>query len=563
MSPPDDDKEPIGPRLSDCVFTEDESDSGNETISSENIELTNGLAENQGHEPVGLAVSHQQRASNRSVGAAAGGTTELNSFRVNPLSELSTDIDDLIARLTVPPPPSAGNTTTTEQKIKSYKKQKQKSKHSSWSPANCPLSPSINELSLEEEIAALIIPPPPSSPALIDIPIVPPVTPDNSHHAAGKMKKLSPHKRSSSVDLSLLRKHSSDNSLESPVELAQGSKFKRKAPQPPENFKMDRRHMSADDVHVSNLAHVDVESPSTVSERLNSLLKSIPFENQDEERKHRSLTKTWSHREPKDSGKSLHTNEHVNGSGKKIARSNSLRIQRSPSPQLNSNIRQMSMSSERLRSNSSKHNGELSPTSDKQFVPKSILKSRSVEIMQSSENSKGSGESGGKSDTFAALKAKLQEYRDIMLRRRNGGAKSSQESSLVRGDKAGAKVQSKGNSLRRSSSLSEHSSNNSSTTRDNQKISKRSFPWKQQSLSLNRSPFTSNNWSANENDREEERENPSEINVNSEDKWDKKKAPMKPLFNTLPVNFNKLSLRALAGNSNPQVSLYPQRYSEH
>ncbi|XP_064608922.1 uncharacterized protein LOC135473057 isoform X2 [Liolophura sinensis] len=545
----DDDKEQIGTRLSDCVFTEDESDSGNETISSENIELTNGLAENLGHEPADLVASHQQRVSNRTLGAAPGGTPKLNSFRVNPLSELNTDIDDLIARLTVPPPPSTGNTTTTEQKIKSYKRQKQKSKHSSWSPADCPLSPSINELSLEEEIAALIIPPPPSSPALIDIPIVPPVTPDNSHHAGGKMKKLSPHKRSSSVDLSLLRKHSSDKTLESSVEHGQGSKFKGKAPQPPENFKMDRRHMSADDVNIGTAAHVEVESPSTVSERLNSLLKSIPFEIQDEEKTHSSLMKTWSHRERKDSGQSSQTSGHANGSGK-IARSSSLRVRRSPSPQLNNNIRQLSMSSERLRSNSS--NGESSLTPSRQFVPKSILKTRSVETVQHCENSKGSGDSNGKSDTFAALKAKLQEYRDIMLRRRNGGAKSAQESSSVKGDKAGAKGQSKGSSLRRSSSLSEQSCINMSSTRDNQKVSKRSSPRKQQSLSLNRSPFTSNNWSANENDREEEEENHSENNVNSEDKWDKKKAPMKPLFNTLPVNFNKLSLRALAGNSNAQ-----------
>lgn len=346
-------------------------------------------------------------------------------------SEIFTaDIDDLIAKLTMPPPPPSSDIPTLE------------GAHceASWeNSAEARIKvpdafAAFDVFALEEEFARLIIPPPPglASPTLHDIPIVPPIFPKDyrsrkyqksSANVLKKCKSLTDNTISNDVPILLESRSLSRDS--SPVKSAE-----------PESFNPPLSSSRKNIANGSDLLEVDdVDSPSTVSKKLAQLLRSMPMNAEVEE--------------PLVLSGSLKTNnllenappaEFSNGSRSRLTRSNSLK---------NSRKRQAPMPP---RSNSLSIEGENNTHSDKEDLTdiKDTNSKPISDIVDGPPQTNSASEQNGMT-SLSELKSKLQAHRDLLLKKTtNSRQKSRLDNHLVNGHTE--------QPLKRSNSFSEKSS---------------------------------------------------------------------------------------------------------
>ncbi|XP_071086775.1 uncharacterized protein [Haliotis cracherodii] len=175
------------------------------------------------------------------------------------------DIDELIARFTVPPPPSEIDSESSDPLAQTWHGARPKN----------PLEQATLDMKMvEDEFASLIIPPPPesSTASTDDIPVVPPVS---DAKAETKRKKFR-HKRSSSVDVSslqLAKDFLATNKSKSVDSSQPGDKNADKSVhrqlEPPSSLGQIGKVSG-------KRTGIAAESPATVSEKLNSLLASLP-----------------------------------------------------------------------------------------------------------------------------------------------------------------------------------------------------------------------------------------------------------------------------------------------
>ena len=301
------------------------------------------------------------------------------------------DIDELIARFVVPPPPDSAALSTEDEK-ESTRKLFQ---------------------NLEDEFAALIIPPPPESesPTEEDIGVVPPVhgddvVDDHKDKSVSQIKtKKFRHKRSASVDIS---------SLQLAKELANGDQAQlvdskpggeqtiQRQFEPPNS--LCRLQSDSDRPRPSSSSGLPVESPATVSERLNSLLRSLPNFCSMSEVTKEPFVRTGSLR-LKASSQELVTGTSPALPVNVVSGFSSLRVRPS----------KRSSSFERFTS---------SDVSEESVVRDQIVpRSQSYDCVQQLSDQSGVKEMTH-SDSFTSLKEKLREYRDLLLSRSNSGKKS-------------------------------------------------------------------------------------------------------------------------------------------
>lgn len=320
---------------------------------------------------------------------------------------LDSDIDAFIAKMSVPPPPGTvpGTTKEKEEDVKSFHFNGAIAiPHLQDSSDLC--SSDIDDLFGDETFSALVIPPPPgdSASSLENIPIVPPISSlaDDSR----KIEKMKQH--SSSLD-------TLDSKTNSASMLPEGSVVpltnrphagvfysKIKHTTLPKSFS------SQFPVSIFNTDPMkDVESPATVSEKLNSLLKS------------------------------MQDSEDIKSNVPSIGRTTSLRLKRSASSDLGSTkstTSEVSVSQSQELSMNRTSSQDRDGTSSGLTTPSSVYSSTGTQMSgnysrhlrraQSDDAILGNGStatenpaSKAASETLSALKMKLQSYRDRLLHR--------------------------------------------------------------------------------------------------------------------------------------------------
>ncbi|KAL5011946.1 hypothetical protein ScPMuIL_010497 [Solemya velum] len=335
---------------------------------------------------------------------------------------LDSDIDAFIAKMSVPPPPGTEPVTTKEKKDDG----------NSFSSSNGAIamphledssnfcSSDLDDLFGDETFSALVIPPPPgdSASSLENIQIVPPISSLAEVNKKLKKKKL----HSSSMD-SLEPKPTSSSKLpddsENPLtNMPHAGMFysKMKHKTLPKSFSSQFPVSVFDSDSIK-----DVESPATVSEKLNSLLKS------------------------------MQDSEDISNEAPSIGRTTSLRLKRSASSDLGStksfasdNSVTQSQELSITRSSSQERGG----TSSGQTTPSSLHFSNGQQIggnysrhlrrAQSDETILGNSSSVSEnpaskaaSETLSALKMKLQSYRDRLLHRSDSLRKYEKQSATA------------------------------------------------------------------------------------------------------------------------------------
>ncbi|XP_055959064.1 uncharacterized protein LOC126829506 [Patella vulgata] len=316
---------------------------------------------------------------------------------------LDNDIDELIARFTVPPPPSESDTdNTTSSNTTSHQ----------WTDTSSHFC----------DFTKLIIPPPPSVNTLSEenIPIVPPVD------EAKQKRKMFRHKRSSSIDIGSLQKakeilYAKTHSLDS----KQSTDEVQRSTDPPVNFGGEFYPVTGS----------VAESPATVSDKLNKLLHSLPRVGSF----HDTFVRTGSLKLSRSS--SLDT----------VAKSGT------PPPPF---IRTTSLRSVNIlqgmqqRSNSL----DIKPKTPKHDHLRLIPKAHSFDSVKSQSNDSSS--------TIASIKAQLQSCRDMLLSRskkspksvtsaKNSDDSSSNVDSTQSDDSGTSESVSRKSSLRRSNSFTQ------------------------------------------------------------------------------------------------------------
>ncbi|XP_025087931.1 uncharacterized protein LOC112560341 isoform X3 [Pomacea canaliculata] len=326
------------------------------------------------------------------------------------------DIDTLIAHFYVPPPPSSSSAMP--------------SKTASYSGSGKPGDHHQQAVELDEDLSSLIIPPPPTTSQADDV--------DSSLPAADNRRKFR-HKRSSSVDigaLSLAKKQleMSDKrrSLDSQEMQHQTTESSTRPSQPPRDLGDLGKFQSS--LHED----VEVESPATVSLKLHNLLKSLPsFVTEDQQEKQgqeqqQQLFRTGSLRIPRSASLDVIASGRTasqsadGGTARVFSGSSVLRTFFSGTSSLGRN------SGRRAAPHGQR--GPEPPASTDQLVPAGAAKKDSVDKQQNH------------SDSLAALKAKLKDYRDSLLRR-------SRKKSVSLEETEGRSEKEKSGSLKRSNSL--------------------------------------------------------------------------------------------------------------
>ncbi|XP_055893555.1 uncharacterized protein LOC106060842 isoform X3 [Biomphalaria glabrata] len=294
---------------------------------------------------------------------------------------LDDDIDALIAQFTIPPPPPSTDSKGTKDHFLPLQS----------NPAN-------NDLSY------LIIPPPPTSttPLSEDFSVVTLNSNQVKPTTELKSKTVSRHKRSSSLDLKFMQKSSDqlDSKYRSKSLDANQNNIEKNStkPSPPPDLNVAT---AQSDISISG------ESPATVSQKLYSLLQSLPNFTPD-------LLSNLSHDTPSAAMSGLHQ------------RSSSLDLTSGQSDfpfSSSSSIRTFNSvvnfssrgSSLRLRHSSSR---SLSQSLEPSKESKTLRgRSHSESRPETSSGHSSSKDAFSSSDSFASLKAKLKDYRDFLLNR--------------------------------------------------------------------------------------------------------------------------------------------------
>ncbi|XP_059147395.1 uncharacterized protein LOC131935096 isoform X2 [Physella acuta] len=329
---------------------------------------------------------------------------------------LDDDIDALIAQFTIPPPPSS-------------------------TPASHDPASRVTADSSQDDLTHLIIPPPPSmlAAASDDIPLSV-VSPDSTTKPASdshrkKMRNFTRHKRSSSLDIKTLPSSNQQLDPKSRSVSLDTNQNNVGHLQPQSDLSMATGHLSAGHVTAGHVTAADMtgDSPATVSQRLATLLQSLPsFPSQPPPRMARSSSVDFGSLDFRASPFKSMTN---------LSGPNS-----QPSNGTNSGT-----SSLRVKSSSRHRSSSFDPMSAQVI---STLRGRSnSESLTSDPGAKSGTKSGskqledkgsGSSESFAALKAKLRDYRDSLLNKTKSSA-SRKSSEGTHGEKS---------SLRRSNSFS-------------------------------------------------------------------------------------------------------------
>ncbi|XP_021346242.1 uncharacterized protein LOC110445782 isoform X4 [Mizuhopecten yessoensis] len=320
------------------------------------------------------------------------------------------DIDLLIANLTVPPPPSS----VGEGKVTQEEEEGQ-------SDINMPI---------EESFADLVIPPPPgeSATAIQQIAIVPPI--EGQTETDIKMRNMQ-HRRSSSLDTFLIKFPSEEGGTESSTDPPEDVPPELPASSPPK-LSPDRNPPN-ELVLPSEASQTlkDFESPASVSQRLNTLLQSMPIPGESASRFSRNTRRTSSLKLSRSASADTanvvqDAINSVDAVARKFGRSNSFQTRHK---RRDTNIHGTSTSS---------HNngpGVSSPGMSQDQNSRRLQRTRSFDVKANKENHDNvwSDSSGSDtSDTLASLKATLKSYRDFLLSKSKDSSrtKDSRRSSI-------------------------------------------------------------------------------------------------------------------------------------
>ncbi|XP_033743319.1 LOW QUALITY PROTEIN: uncharacterized protein LOC117329473 [Pecten maximus] len=338
------------------------------------------------------------------------------------------DIDSLIANLTVPPPPS------------SVEEGKGTQEEGGQVDAHMPI---------DESFSDLVIPPPPgeSVTALQHIAIVPPI--EGQTEADIKMRKRH-HRRSSSLDTFFIKFPVEDGGTESCTDPPEDIPPQLPASSPP---KLSPSRNPPNELVLPSGGSPplkDFESPASVSQRLNTLLQSMPIPGEDSQRFSRNTRRTSSLKLSRSSSADTanvvqEAIDSVNAVAVKFGRSNSFQTRH----------RRRDVDNQG-RSPSSHKNGPgiSSPGTSQDHHSRRLQRTHSFDVKANKENHDNiwSDSSGSDtSDTLASLKATLKSYRDFLLSKSKDSSrtKDSRRSSIS-SDEGSEK---NGSSLHRSNSF--------------------------------------------------------------------------------------------------------------
>lgn len=374
---------------------------------------------------------------------------------------LDSDIDALIAQFIIPPPPTSSSSVLESNENNEHTFAKSLSgaipQHQE---SNIPHEKRAVESM--EEFSHLIIPPPPTNVSSSspddqeDIPVVPPVPnsdmiinsePTNKSEqkseASAKKRLINRHKRSSSLDLASIKIAQSQNQFS-----ANSRSKSLDANQ--NNIEVSQENESETKETSSKSFGTGVsESPSVVSQKLHSLLKSLPnFGPIQQHGSENDLVRTGSLRIHRTTSLDLNANITTdiasNGTPPlKPQASNSIpTFTRSSSLRIKKGLLHTPRSQSLDRSN--KSHGYLIERSSSETTMLSPAKTGSEKELDKTSLSGGS-------ESFASLKAKLKDYRDMLLNRN----KTSASKKYAVGDESPRSTSDSGKgSLRRSNSFS-------------------------------------------------------------------------------------------------------------
>lgn len=319
------------------------------------------------------------------------------------------DIDQLIAELTIPPPPSSEDDMGPADHLA----------HTWSGPDNKESAEESYLEAFEVDLEALVIPPPPgeASVSLDQIPIVPPVTSD-SDDIVKKNDHVGGHRRSSSVDtfLSKIQKNEHNNDVpkkDEPLktelecqsdavsEIKSSDTSKSKCRTEPENATSST---SNKDTH-------DNDSPASVSEKLNTLLQMIPnlgpkSDNENDFKWRRTSSLRLSKPSPMYDKEKGHP---LNGL---VKRDKLLKASSTSSPN------QVVKSSQEVKQSK----GEVTVSSK---YSRHLRRTNSFDVPSKEQETKEEPEKAV-TENFSSLKAKLQSYRDYLLSKSNNSKKERQ-----------------------------------------------------------------------------------------------------------------------------------------
>ncbi|XP_060073323.1 uncharacterized protein LOC132553128 [Ylistrum balloti] len=339
------------------------------------------------------------------------------------------DIDSLIANLTVPPPPSsAGERKCTQQEE---------------------VGEVDTNIPIDESFADLVIPPPPgeSSTALQQIAIVPPI--EGQTEADIKIRKRN-HRRSSSLDTFFIKFPTEEGGTESSTDPPEDIPPELPTSSPP---KLSPSRNPASEVVLPSgggPALKDFESPASVSQRLNTLLQSMPIPGEGSQRFSRNTRRTSSLKMSRSASVDTASIvqdaiDSVNAVAVKFRRSNSFQTRHK---RRDIDIQGRSPSSHNIGA------GVSSPGTSHDKNLRRVQRTHSFDVKANKENHDNvwSDSSGSDtSDTLASLKATLKSYRDFLLSKSKDSSrtKDSRRSSIS-SDEGSEKS---GSSLHRSNSF--------------------------------------------------------------------------------------------------------------
>lgn len=320
---------------------------------------------------------------------------------------LDEDIDAFIASMMIPPPPESCMTSSvSDDPVESLQFPMEEEEFHMYNGAD-------SLISSDEVLSSLVIPPPPgdASESIEEIHIVPPVNSESL-----ESKKRYKHRRSSSLDISSLRRFNDTLDSSEPTQ-ENSSKSCDSNIQPPNSLK------------TSSNPSKDFESPATVSEKLTILLQSMPNFGSAQEADMK-FRRTSSLRLEKSASFEVlssppneidTTSSNVN---KKVGRSNSFQVHLHGKPSVIVDI--TSQEQETLKKSGQSYTSpkknraadppkkEESKSSPKSNYSRHLRRTHSFDIIPKKGDEKESGEKTS-GDNFASLKAKLKSYRDYLL----------------------------------------------------------------------------------------------------------------------------------------------------
>ena len=353
------------------------------------------------------------------------------------------DIDDFIAKLVIPPPPGESNDDYASPGPLA----------NTWSgPASgIDLMDEMDDLNYSTEdidktvddiFASLIIPPPPgeASEEIETLPIVPPV---NSLSESNDGKRRISHRRSSSVDMSLLKFSKDSSSDTSPFGSKNNSntgsrehvdRTDTNSTVPPSGILRNPSENSKWKNGKNRTSGSEFESPASVSEKLSSLLQMIPnFGNVDESGK--VFRRTSSLRLNKTSSLELSV---APANVPPVESDKNTSMKRTDSFQTKAasvdNLLDTSSDKENRSADTNRTDAGKSEESKRGSIySRHLRRTNSFDFTQ--QNIVKKDEQTEKSvDSFSSLKSKLQSYRDFLLNKSNSTKKERNTEKTSYGD---------------------------------------------------------------------------------------------------------------------------------